>query len=636
MSKLIKKLPILFASFAMAMGVGLVGSKDAANVKADVGNKIYESGTPNWGTSYGYGNQTLNGVDWYVTTYGGFTNGFGWNTATQNKTSSADLGPISNITAESTKYGFYQSSGAFSNAQKFDLSISNSDSVTGSYYVFYSTDNGSSWITAVKGTLSGTTSSISYDHGSKIGDSVFFAVGIGTSKTTKTRILINSIEVYAAGVEKKVASVTGVESYPEEVFEGDTINGEDVELSVLYDNGESGTEPAHHVDVDTSSLGTTTATAYYDADGKMFATFEVTVIEKPDALIFESNDVVNGTAYGEHSNDDWLLTIGGYNMACGSNGKKGDYTADKYADGKLVTSSTLAFVIATRNALSNVGKMTFTYGSGNGYSIGKMYLTYSTDNENYALVELTNTSVSTQGMSVGEPDTDYVFEFDPIESAAYYAIIVAGPTSATTTFRFDYVVAALYSFKVANPVDDVIALIDAIGEITYENYKEKEDALLEAWLAYEALSPEEQESVTNADVLLAAQDKQENYEKVDKFIADWHSMRTNGTRGICEYDLNGENALTDLLNRFEGFDGEYKDLIINAIDVEKENITIGQTMDYINNVLKKEATVSEDHNLSSFIISLGDNTTSLVALFAILGLVAVSAYYFIEKRKLAK
>lgn len=194
MEKFTKKFSVLLASLAMVMGVGLAGNKE--NVKA-ADETVYTTGKPSWGTSYAFGNQKLGDVTWYVTTYGNNAS-IGWNSAGQNKSSSATMGPLSVIT-ETTKYGFYQVDADFASASKIEVSITNADSVSGKYYVFYSVDSGANWTTAVSEALSASTTSIAYDKGSAIGESVRFAIGIGTTKTTKTRITLNGINVYKPG-----------------------------------------------------------------------------------------------------------------------------------------------------------------------------------------------------------------------------------------------------------------------------------------------------------------------------------------------------------------------------------------------------------------------------------------------------
>ncbi|MCH5180135.1 MAG: hypothetical protein J1F32_02835 [Erysipelotrichales bacterium] len=529
MKKINKKLPILFASLAMAMGVGLVGSKDAVGVNAEESVKFsFSSGMS--------AAMTDGPITVSMSAYNNYTP---LRIYANNTFTIATDSPTTKITKL--------------------VATANS---TGAYVT--NTATTSFWSAASQVSTSGKVVTLEF---SSSETTVTF------TPTAQTRW--DDLTVYYNTYNdptKTVKEVTGVESAPTEIFVGDSIEGQDVELQVLYDDGETGVELAHHVNVDSSVVANgVTATAYYDEEGTMSATFTVDVLELPNTVaLFESSDVVTADSYGKYENADWILTHGGYSKSGGTNDKNAaNCRADsKYIGDSGVSSSVLSFAIASVNKLDNVGKLVFTYTAGNTYSNAKMYLTSSDDGVNYSMVTLTN---GKQGMSVGAVNTDYIFEFDKIESA-YYAIVIA--SSATSgTFRLDFIVAEFFAAP-------------------------------------------------------------EKVNLVEQFINDWKEMRASGTKGICDYDLNGENALTDLLKRFEDFGEEDKGLIREAIDVD--DVTIGQTMDYINTVLKAESVASEAGNLGSFIFSASDNTTSLVALFAILGLVAVSAYYFIEKRKLAK
>ncbi len=201
MNKLITKVVGAALGLTMAIGVGVaVASSNRSNVvparAANPGSSIYTSGTPSFGTAYSYGNKTLNSVDWYFSTCGNSTS-MGWNKSSQDNTASATLSVLSNI-SQTTKIGAYQTSAAFTNAQKITVTVSNLDSVSGAWYVWYSTNSGSTWTQGTTATLSSSTTAFTYDHGSKIGDSVYFAFGYGTTVTTKTRINLSGIQVWEA------------------------------------------------------------------------------------------------------------------------------------------------------------------------------------------------------------------------------------------------------------------------------------------------------------------------------------------------------------------------------------------------------------------------------------------------------
>ena len=68
------------------------------------------------------------------------------------------------------------------------------------------------------------------------------------------------------------------------------------------------------------------------------------------------------------------------------------------------------------------------------------------------------------------------------------------------------------------------------------------------------------------------------------------------------------------------------------------SVSIGDKLNYMRELANLPVEHSAENKLNGVILSLSDNNSSvsLIALFAILGLVAISAYYFIEKKRLAK
>lgn len=189
-----KRLLILGTAVALAIsGCASVNVVKMNPLKVADSNPTWSSGTPSFGSSYASGTSAMNGVNWFVSCAGNNTM-LGWNTSTQGGNNNASSAPLSSI-AETTKYGAYQTSGGWA-AEKIVVSLTNSDSVTGKWYIWYSTNNGSSWTQATTGDLTSSTTTISYDHNSSIGDSVRFGFGFGTTKTTKTRITLNNIQVY--------------------------------------------------------------------------------------------------------------------------------------------------------------------------------------------------------------------------------------------------------------------------------------------------------------------------------------------------------------------------------------------------------------------------------------------------------
>ena len=124
---------------------------------------------------------------------------------------------------------------------------------------------------------------------------------------------------------------------------------------------------------------------------------------------------------------------------------------------------------------------------------------------------------------------------------------------------------------------------------------------------------------------------------VENFINNWNTLRTNGgDNGICNY-LTAANreSLEIMLGRYKAFSDTDKAIIDAAKDGDT---TIGNTIVYVTNVIAGNQPTDKDYTNSGVIITsnYSIDSTSLIALFALLGIGAISAYYFIEKKKLSK
>lgn len=121
-----------------------------------------------------------------------------------------------------------------------------------------------------------------------------------------------------------------------------------------------------------------------------------------------------------------------------------------------------------------------------------------------------------------------------------------------------------------------------------------------------------------------------------KFIEDWAALRAKGgDAGICYYLTKSTRSELDaMINRYSNFSGEDKNAIDNASD---GGTTIGNTIAYVSILLAKLD--SEKASGAAGIVITSTNNydkTSLIALFAILGIVTISGYYIIEKKKSAR
>ena len=125
---------------------------------------------------------------------------------------------------------------------------------------------------------------------------------------------------------------------------------------------------------------------------------------------------------------------------------------------------------------------------------------------------------------------------------------------------------------------------------------------------------------------------------ISQFEADWQTLRTAANNeGICHYLSKDNRApLTALLKRYKAFSDADKAIIDAAKDGDT---TIGNTIAYVTNVINNNQSTEKDYGINSGVIITSNysiDSTSLIALFALLGIGAISAYYFIEKKKLSK
>ena len=123
---------------------------------------------------------------------------------------------------------------------------------------------------------------------------------------------------------------------------------------------------------------------------------------------------------------------------------------------------------------------------------------------------------------------------------------------------------------------------------------------------------------------------------IDKFVDDWAALRAKGGKdGICHFLTNDTRAELDaLIARYNAFSTEDQKTIGNKAD---GGTTIANTIEYVSALLAKLDDKSSSGNSGVVITSNNSyDKTSLIALFAILGIVTISGYYIIEKKKFSK
>ena len=128
-----------------------------------------------------------------------------------------------------------------------------------------------------------------------------------------------------------------------------------------------------------------------------------------------------------------------------------------------------------------------------------------------------------------------------------------------------------------------------------------------------------------------------NFDSISKFEKDWNEIRGENN-SICDY-LTSDNrsTLEAMIVRYNEFNDTDKAELSKIVD--KAGVTIGESITYIINVLEGTRKTDGDYGINSGVIITSNysiDSTSLIALFALLGIGAISAYYFIEKKKLSK
>lgn len=117
---------------------------------------------------------------------------------------------------------------------------------------------------------------------------------------------------------------------------------------------------------------------------------------------------------------------------------------------------------------------------------------------------------------------------------------------------------------------------------------------------------------------------------VDTFINEWRNLRVNGS--ICEM-LEDQNVakLEEMFNKFEAFNATEKETIRTTNDID--DVTIGQTMDYLKAMLNIKSSNNDNVNQSIVNITKQDLGTTSVILISLLGFIPFIGYFLISKKK---
>ena len=125
-----------------------------------------------------------------------------------------------------------------------------------------------------------------------------------------------------------------------------------------------------------------------------------------------------------------------------------------------------------------------------------------------------------------------------------------------------------------------------------------------------------------------------SFNSAAKFIEDWAALRAKGgDQGICYYLTKETRAELDaMISRYSKFTGDDKAEIDNTSD---GGTTIANTIEYVSSLLAKLDNTTPSKEESGLIISSINNydKSSLIALFVVLGIITISGYFIIEKKK---
>lgn len=129
-----------------------------------------------------------------------------------------------------------------------------------------------------------------------------------------------------------------------------------------------------------------------------------------------------------------------------------------------------------------------------------------------------------------------------------------------------------------------------------------------------------------------------------KFIAKWQSLRVAGNgEGICAAlvkNSEGRTTLESLIKEYDAMVIEDQTVVNEAWDVEEDNVKIIDTINYVKAVIAGMQKTDKDYNgnastlENTFVIS-SQNKSAIIVLTSVVGMQAIVAYYFIEKRKIS-
>ncbi len=113
-----------------------------------------------------------------------------------------------------------------------------------------------------------------------------------------------------------------------------------------------------------------------------------------------------------------------------------------------------------------------------------------------------------------------------------------------------------------------------------------------------------------------------------QFAKDWKAAR-EADGGLC--DLVGTDDMTELLNKYDSLDDEGQAYLATVEDAD--GCTIGESIAYFKTIHAAKTNTAQSSN--RFFQAESSKTVQPVIIIAVIGLLSIIGYYFIQKRKIA-
>ena len=643
--KTIKKASLLFASLALVLGAGLVGNSDTKEVKAAITSDDESSlsvlTSENFDVSAEY---VLKSTDGYY-----------WN---------GESGSWGGITKTLTDVARVTINGTF--ADGFSIKDANSRYLK-------STTKNMTW-----STISGTTSPDTFKMGvdSKKNPILFAGTsnGLKVNGTSGMRIYANltynessgkSVALYKIDTNSVRLTSTNVKTQPKvEYFEGASFNPTGLVITQHFSDGT--TNDIEYLDENkdkftfspslTDALATTdefvTITYLDDTYGKSTIQLPITVNEDSvTSISIDDSSSFDGKIFALNGN--WSTD----GIIVKATRKSGAITTLENDDINLsfvfnpeipnsidlsnvdVTVSYKGIASSTTKTLSGfkvVESEEITYDFVNNFSIyasdwSNSYSSRKISNSDLDVTASTSILLTASKQGTGMSITDrpvfrgnknnVIIDFDLQQTG--YTILNVDITFAQWGTKTPTL--SLYSGTYSNSAS-------AVSSLTISSSKKVLSGNIDGNQFQVITSGGDQVGLTSIKV--TAVKEASALDTTEKFLADWDTTIRGSEKGLCDF-LSGANKTTleALIARYNALEDANK-----AELVDKAGVKISESITYAQNVWKNIQTTEGNYGNSGVVITSNNSfdKTSLIALFAILGIVTISGYYIIEKKKFSK